>query len=1172
MENKFLRTFFVFLIIICSVNLVSAENVSQDINTAESIDAGIIIEPNAEIIYNFHGLYAHINIRPGDSYIDLNDDIVMWNDTGLYEEGIPIDKNVTIVNGIIDGANTVRIFDISKNGNLILENITLQNGYSSIGGGSILNMGMLTITGSHLKNNNVTGMGGAIVNVGMLTITSSYLNNNSATENGGAIVNVGMLTITDSYLNNNNAIKNGGAILNQGMLTITGSYLNNNSAREMGGVIVNVDTININDTYFVDNSAGTFGGSIYNSGGNIFVNGSVFVNGSAKYSGAIHSTDGLLKVYNSNFINISATETAGAIGLKGNREVIISNSTFLNTSSIKNAGAIFADYNALNQKGHFNNLAIYDSSFLNCSSGFGGAIVFLLGNLTINNSLFEYNAATDNGGAVYTSWANVIIVKSNFTSNKAEDVDPFSSRGGALFLDHSNNNISGSVFIDNFAMFGGAIYSYDANPLVINNNIFDNNQADYGDALYSEFDLNISLVNNNFNNDTVSTNNTHYISFFDSEGVNIEFINNSIILSNFPSKFDLRDFGWVTPVKNQGGIGACWTFGTSSALESALLKATGVEYSFSQSNMQNTMLQYSIYGMINAPEGGGLYTGVNYLVSWLGGLSIEYESYDELGKISPLYYNQVQVQDVIILHSKNLGDRDDFIYAIKDAIIKYGALELSYYAYQIPPYYNSNSSAQYSNETRGPNHSVAIVGWNDNFSKDNFLITPPGNGAFIFKNSWGTNAGDDGYFYLSYYDASIYKVAGFIFENDVIYNKNYQYDLSGEIAYVPNYTIYANQFVSESDDLIAAVGTYFETEGIDYYLEIYVNDIFVYNQSGITPFGGYHTIQLNEYIPIKEGDIFKVVMKSNQVPLSIISRVHPQANTSFVSGDGINWEDAYNKIFEGNYKEQMHNITGIISLKVYTVGLSILGDDLVKYYLNGSQFTARFLDDDGNPLDNQTMQFIINGVTYNKTTDREGYATLNINLFPGNYSIKLINTNTSYERSFNVRVLTTLFANDLTKYYLNGSAFNVKVLDDEGNLYNNTNVTIKINGKTYTKTTNSVGIATLNINLYPGEYVVETIGSNGLTLFNKITVIATLVGEDLNKTFIESAQYLVKVYDGKGKGLAKENVTININGVNYIKMTDNDGIARLDINLNPNSYIAYATWNGYTTTNKVNVI
>ena len=81
-------------------------------------------------------------------------------------------------------------------------------------------------------------------------------------------------------------------------------------------------------------------------------------------------------------------------------------------------------------------------------------------------------------------------------------------------------------------------------------------------------------------------------------------LNNTINVTTLPSKFDLRDWGWVSPVRDQGWMGSCWTFGITGTLESALLKNAGITTDFSENNMQNTMIKYSIYGSAEAAEGG----------------------------------------------------------------------------------------------------------------------------------------------------------------------------------------------------------------------------------------------------------------------------------------------------------------------------------------------------------------------------------------------------------------------------------------------------------------------------------------------------------------------------------------------------------------------------------------
>lgn len=130
-----------------------------------------------------------------------------------------------------------------------------------------------------------------------------------------------------------------------------------------------------------------------------------------------------------------------------------------------------------------------------------------------------------------------------------------------------------------------------------------------------------------------------------------------------------------------------------------------------------------------------------------------------------------------------------------------------------------NGSSYYCPSVKNENHAVVIVGWDDNYSKDNFRETPAGNGAWIIKNSWGTGMGDKGYFYVSYYDDGIAKPNSntpsytFILNDTIRFDRNYQYDIGGKTDYLKlstNTAWYKNVFNSTNDEYLSAVSTYFE--------------------------------------------------------------------------------------------------------------------------------------------------------------------------------------------------------------------------------------------------------------------------------------------------------------------------------------------------------------------------
>ena len=173
-----------------------------------------------------------------------------------------------------------------------------------------------------------------------------------------------------------------------------------------------------------------------------------------------------------------------------------------------------------------------------------------------------------------------------------------------------------------------------------------------------------------------------------------------------------------------------------------------------------------------------------------------------------------------------------------------------------------------------------------------------------------------------------------------------------------------------------------------------------------------------------------------------------------------------------------------------TVLSTIIAENIVKYYMNGTQFYAKFVDGNGNPLSNTNVTFNINGVFYTHETDSEGVTHLNLNLRPGNYTLTAIDPETGLDMSFNITILPTIIAHDITKVYLNETQFTAKFVKGSGEALANTNVTFNINGVFYTHTTDENGTAILNINLMPGKYILTAIDPlTNLTMGYNVTVV-----------------------------------------------------------------------------------
>jgi C1A family cysteine protease len=377
----------------------------------------------------------------------------------------------------------------------------------------------------------------------------------------------------------------------------------------------------------------------------------------------------------------------------------------------------------------------------------------------------------------------------------------------------------------------------------------------------------------------------------------------------FSASYDLRTYGKVTPVKDQGYCGSCWAFAAIGSLESNLL--TSETWDFSENNLKNT------HGFDWGPcDGGNGDMATAYLARWSGPVSEADDHYNPSSNISPPGLTpRKHVQEVLIIPSRASSlDNDN----IKQAVMTYGALSTSMRwegdQYITTAYYNSTSHSYYYNGAANSNHGVAIVGWNDDFPASYFSTTPPGNGAFIIKNSWGAGWGENGYFYISYYDTKI-GLDNYVFngaEPTNNYSRVYQYDPLGWVAnvgYSVNNAWFANIFTAAASEPLKAVSFYVASPISPYEIYIYTNaasgprsGTLAGTKTGTISSPGYHTIVLNSSIPLTSGQRFSVVVKlttpgyTYPIPMeypipgySSLATAH--AGESYISPNGSSWTD-----------------------------------------------------------------------------------------------------------------------------------------------------------------------------------------------------------------------------------------------------------------------------------------
>lgn len=230
----------------------------------------------------------------------------------------------------------------------------------------------------------------------------------------------------------------------------------------------------------------------------------------------------------------------------------------------------------------------------------------------------------------------------------------------------------------------------------------------------------------------------------------------------------------------------------------------------------------------------------------------------------------------------------------------------------------------------------------------------------------------------------------------------------------------------------------------------------------------------------------------------------------------------------------------------------IYGEDLSMYYKNGSRYEVSIYQDDKliNSQNNDSkVIFNVNGVNYTKELVN-GKASIGINLNPGNYTITTFYhyTDGLATKTNNIEVLSTILANDVVKFFRNGTQYCAKFLDGCGSPLVNASVIFNINGVFYKKQTDDNGMARLNINLFPGEYILTAIHLNGEEKANIIKVLTTISAEDISLIENKSGVFVLKTHDGA------RNVSITINGVEYIVQTDDGGVATLNVSLSKGNH------------------
>lgn len=405
--------------------------------------------------------------------------------------------------------------------------------------------------------------------------------------------------------------------------------------------------------------------------------------------------------------------------------------------------------------------------------------------------------------------------------------------------------------------------------------------------------------------------------------------------ADLPAAYDSRENGIITSVKDQGSSANCWAFAATSLMETGAV-AEGIDTLETADYSEAHLVWFThirrvedesdpTYGDgVNVTSdpyltGGNAKKAAASLARWSGMADEESYPYNGYDLASMGNYSESErytTDSGAILKSWEVLEGEA---AVKQWIMENGAVSAAYYHHDA--YLNTDNFAYYNPQDTSTNHAIVIVGWDDSYSSSNFDNTPEGDGAWLCKNSWGSDWGCGGYFWISYYDTSICNFDGYTAMAADDYYNNYTYNGSyWQSAYgISGATQCANVFVAEEYETLSAISTVTADPGINVKVTVYKNlpedytspvegtkaayaEAYLDNE-------GYHTINLEEEIALEPGEIFSVVLEEYNengitfVPIEKGENFTSKEKQSFINyrASRTNWKDTLDEGYGNLY-------------------------------------------------------------------------------------------------------------------------------------------------------------------------------------------------------------------------------------------------------------------------------
>ncbi len=482
-----------------------------------------------------------------------------------------------------------------------------------------------------------------------------------------------------------------------------------------------------------------------------------------------------------------------------------------------------------------------------------------------------------------------------------------------------------------------------------------------------------------------------------------------------PTYYNAQNAGLVTPAKHQASTGACWAFAAISAAETSVIKnglSTLAETDYSEAHLTWFGLRSLSRNLFDPTCGDGIFCESPYtdggnwtrslftLARWAGVQSEENAPFNTFPELMGNYDDDERYTSFAHLQNSQYIPKTDFS-GIKKAILNHGSITVSYYHNAAFVNTVDGTSAYYQDRVTNTNHTAAIVGWDDSFSKDNFKHTPEGDGAWLVKNSWGEQWGNNGFFWISYYDTSLCDFVTYEMESIDNYDNNYQYDGFGYKGWAfitgEQTMSMANIFTPDSLEEVKAISFYTVQNDVDYTVSVYTDledeNIPTSGQKQIETTGhfdyrGYYTVKLPKAVAVKPNQKYSVVVTIT-VPQGYNAGIaleypegfdgahsrsyHGKDGQSFytVGTDFSQWTDSnkegYNNVCIKAFTDEVKltlkgNSQFSISLGYLTgVHLNMGADFIVKqFYNDGAVYENGFVklyDEMGNLLDSLEISF-----------------------------------------------------------------------------------------------------------------------------------------------------------------------------------------------------------------------